>query len=119
MKIAVDNIDEVIAIIRSSYDDNESKERLGKRFGLSDRQAQAVIEMQLRRLQGLNVEKLEEELADLHRRIAEYKAILADENKVMEIVRNELSEIADKYSDAGRTEISLSKDDIHVEERIA
>ena len=59
LKIAVDNIDEVIAIIRSSYDDNESKERLGKRFGLSDRQAQAVIEMQLRRLQGLNVEKLE------------------------------------------------------------
>lgn len=119
LKIAVDNIDEVIAIIRSSYDDNESKERLGKRFGLSDRQAQAVIEMQLRRLQGLNVEKLEEELADLHRRIAEYKAILADEKKVMQIVRDELSEIADKYSDARRTEISFSKDDINIEDLIA
>ena len=119
LKIAVDNIDEVIAIIRSSYDDNESKERLGKRFGLSDRQAQAVIEMQLRRLQGLNVEKLEEELADLHRRIAEYKAILADENKVMQIVRDELSEIAAKFSDERRTEISFSKDDINVEDLIA
>lgn len=119
LKIAVDNIDEVIAIIRSSYDDAESKARLGERFGMSDRQAQAVIEMQLRRLQGLNVEKLEAELADLLARIAEYKAILADEAKVMQIIRDELSEIAEKFGDERRTEISFSKDDINVEDLIA
>ncbi len=119
LKIAVDNIDEVIAIIRSSYDDAESKARLGERFGMSDRQAQAVIEMQLRRLQGLNVEKLEAELAELLARIAEYKAILADESKVMEIIRNEMNEIAAKFGDERRTEISFSKDDINVEDLIA
>ena len=119
LKIAVDNIDRVIAIIRSSYDDAESKARLGQEFGLSDRQAQAVIEMQLRRLQGLNVEKLEAELADLLARIAEYKAILADEHKVMEIIRKELNEVSDKFGDERRTEISFSKDDINVEDLIA
>lgn len=119
LKIAVDNIDEVIRIIRSSYDDNESKQRLGERFGMSDRQAQAVIEMQLRRLQGLNVEKLEAELAELLAKIAEYKAILADESKVMEIIKEELSEIAKRFGDDRRSEISFSKDDINVEDLIA
>ena len=119
LKIAVDHIDRVIAIIRSSYDDAESKARLGQEFGMSDRQAQAVIEMQLRRLQGLNVEKLEAELADLLARIAEYKAILADEHKVMEIIRKELNEVSDKFGDERRTEISFSKDDINVEDLIA
>lgn len=119
LKIAVDNIDEVIRIIRSSYDDNESKARLGERFGMSDRQAQAVIEMQLRRLQGLNVEKLEAELAELLAKIAEYKAILADESKVMQIIHDELGEIAKRFGDERRSEISFSKDDINVEDLIA
>jgi DNA gyrase subunit A len=119
LMIAVNNIDEVVRIIRSSYDDAESKRRLGERFGLSDRQAQAVIEMQLRRLQGLNVEKLEAELADLRARIAEYKAILADENKVKAIIRKELSEIAEKYGDDRMTEISYDDDDINIEDLVA
>ncbi len=119
LKIAVDNIDEVIRIIRASYNDAESKERLGDRFGMSDRQAQAVIEMQLRRLQGLNREKLEAELAELLAKIAEYKAILADHNKVMEIIREELVAIAEKYGDDRLSEISFSSDDIDIEDLIA
>lgn len=119
LKIAVDNIDEVIRIIRSSYNDAESKARLGERFNMSDRQAQAVIEMQLRRLQGLNVEKLEAELAELLAKIAEYKAILSDHNKVMEIIRNEMTAIADKFGDERQSEISFSSDDINIEDLIA
>lgn len=119
LKIAVDNIDEVIRIIRASYNDAESKERLGERFGMSDRQAQAVIEMQLRRLQGLNREKLEAELAELLAKIAEYKAILADHNKVMEIIKEELVAIAEKYGDDRLSEISFSSDDIDIEDLIA
>ncbi|MFP5527576.1 DNA gyrase subunit A [Peptococcus simiae] len=119
LKIAVDNIDEVIRIIRSSYDDAESKARLGEAFGLSDRQAQAVIEMQLRRLQGLNVTKLEEELAELRERIAYYKSILADINLVRQIIAEELSEITDKYGDDRRTEISFDDQDMDIYDLIA
>ncbi len=119
LKIAVDNIDEVIRIIRSSYDDAESKARLGEAFGLSDRQAQAVIEMQLRRLQGLNVTKLEEELAELRERIAYYKSVLADINLVRQIIAEELTEIADKYGDDRRTEISFDDQDMSILDLIA
>lgn len=119
LKIAVDHIDEVIRIIRSSYDDAESKARLGEAFGLSDRQAQAVIEMQLRRLQGLNVTKLEEELAELREKIAYYKSILADINLVRQIIAEELSEIADKYGDDRRTEISFDDQDMDIYDLIA
>lgn len=119
LKIAVDNIDEVIRIIRSSYDDAESKDRLGEAFGLSDRQAQAVIEMQLRRLQGLNVTKLEEELAELRERIAYYKSVLADINLVRQIIAEELTEIADKYGDDRRTEISFDDQDMNILDLIA
>lgn len=119
LKIAVDHIDEVIRIIRASYDDAESKAKLGERFQLSDRQAQAVIEMQLRRLQGLNREKLEAELKELMARIAEYKAILADINKVKAIVRDELLEIREKFGDDRRTEIVYSEDDMEKEDLIA
>lgn len=119
LKIAVDNIDEVIRIIRSSYDDAESKARLGEAFGLSDRQAQAVIEMQLRRLQGLNVTKLEEELAELRERIAYYKSVLADINLVRQIIAEELTEIADKYGDDRRTEISFDDQDMNILDLIA
>lgn len=119
LKIAVDNIDEVIRIIRSSYDDAESKARLGEAFGLSDRQAQAVIEMQLRRLQGLNVTKLEEELAELRERIAYYKSVLVDINLVRQIIAEELTEIADKYGDDRRTEISFDDQDMNILDLIA
>lgn len=119
LKIAVDNIDEVISIIRSSYDDEMSKNRLSERFGLSNVQAQAVIEMQLRRLQGLNREKLEAELAELLTKIAEYKAILASRDKVLAIVKEEISEIREKYGDERRTDITYDEGEINIEDLIA
>ena len=110
LKIAVDNIDEVVKIIRSSKNDAESKERLHQRFGLSDKQAQAVIEMQLRRLTGLAREKLEEELADLLEKIAYYKSILADEHKLLEIIKDEILQIKEKFADTRRSQISNYED---------
>ena len=118
LKIAVDNIDEVIKIIRSSYTDAESKERLNQRFGLSDRQAQAVIEMQIRRLTGLAIEKLEEELAELLDRIAYFKSILADETKLMGIIKEELLQIKEKHADVRRSQISSSEDKLELEDLI-
>lgn len=118
LKIAVDNIDEVVKIIRSSKNDAESKERLHDRFGLSDRQAQAVIEMQLRRLTGLAREKLEEELADLLEKIAYYKSVLADENKILEIIKDELLIVKDKFADPRRSKISNYEDKLELEDLI-
>ena len=118
LKIAVDNIDEVIKIIRSSYNDAESKERLNQRFGLSDRQAQAVIEMQIRRLTGLAREKLEEELAELYDKIAYYKSILADESKLLGIIKDELLEIKEKHNDIRRSQISSHEDKLELEDLI-
>jgi DNA gyrase subunit A len=118
LKIAVDNIDEVIKIIRSSYNDVESKERLNQRFGLSDRQAQAVIEMQIRRLTGLAREKLEEELADLYEKIAYYKSILADETKLLGIIKDELLQIKEKHNDVRRSQISSHEDKLELEDLI-
>ena len=118
LKIAVDNIDEVIKIIRSSYNDAESKERLNQRFGLSDRQAQAVIEMQIRRLTGLAREKLEEELAELYEKIAYYRSILADETKLLGIIKEELLQIKEKYSDVRRSQISSNEDKLELEDLI-
>lgn len=118
LKIAVDNIDEVVRIIRSSQNDTESKERLNQRFGLSDRQAQAVIEMQLRRLTGLAREKLEEELADLMEKIAYYKSILADENKLIEIIKEEILLIKEKFADTRRSQISNYEDKLELEDLI-
>lgn len=118
LKIAVDNIDEVVKIIRSSKNDPESKERLHQRFGLTDRQAQAVIEMQLRRLTGLAREKLEEELADLYEKIAYYKSILADEHKLLEIIKEELLQIKEKYADTRRSQISNYEDKLELEDLI-
>ena len=118
LKIAVDNIDEVIKIIRSSYTDAESKERLNQRFGLSDRQAQAVIEMQIRRLTGLAREKLEEELAELYDKIAYYKSILADEGKLLGIIKEELLQIKEKHSDVRRSQISSHEDKLELEDLI-
>ena len=107
-KIAQDNIDEVIQIIKNSKADNEAKEKLMSRFGLTEIQSEAILELKLRRLTGLEREKIESELEELLIVIAKYKEILADINKVLQIIKEELSEIKDKYSDERRTEIDMT-----------
>ena len=114
--IAQDNIDEVIRIIRSSYDN--AKERLMERFGLDDVQAQAICDMRLIALQGLNREKLEKEYAELETKIAYYKDLLADPEKIKSVLKDELLEIQDKYGDERRTEIQDVWDDIDIEDLI-
>ncbi|WP_458863112.1 DNA gyrase subunit A [Acidaminobacterium chupaoyuni] len=116
LKIACENIDEVIHIIRTSYDD--AKERLMERFGLSEVQAQAILDMRLGRLQGLEVEKIENELAALMAKIAEYEAILADPHKIYGIVKTELTEIRNKFADERRTEISMVENELDIEDLI-
>lgn len=101
--IALDNIDEVIKVIRSSY--NDAKEKLMVRFGLSEIQAQAILDMRLARLQGLEREKIENEHNELMHKIAYYKSILADEHKLMGVIKDELTEIKQKYGDGRRTKI--------------
>lgn len=118
LKIAVDNIDEVVKIIRSSKNDAESKERLHQRFGLTDRQSQAVIEMQLRRLTGLAREKLEEELAELYERIAYFRGLLADESKLLQVIKDELLQIKEKHADVRRSQISNYEDKLELEDLI-
>ena len=114
--IAQDNIDEVIRIIRESYDN--AKENLMARFGLSEVQAQAILDMQLKRLQGLEKEKLEAEYQELERKIAYYQEILSDENKVKAVLKDELLEIREKYGDDRLTEIQDVEDDIDIEDLI-
>ena len=99
LKIAQDNIDEVIAIIRSSRDDNESKPRLMERFSLSEVQAAAIVAMRLGRLSNMEREKIEEELEEIEKRIGEYKEILASEAKVLDIIKNVVGEVKDKFGD--------------------
>ena len=101
--IALDNIDEVIKVIRSSY--NDAKEKLMVRFGLSEIQAQAILDMRLARLQGLEREKIENEHSELMQKIAYYKSILSDELKLMGVIKDELIEIKQKYGDGRRTKI--------------
>jgi len=107
-KIAQDNIDEVIAIIKAAESDIEAKEKLIARFGLTEIQTDAILELKLRRLTGLEREKIESELADLLKLIAEYKEILSDMNKVLEIIKQEMLEIKDKYADERRTSIDMT-----------
>ncbi|NLL72233.1 MAG: DNA gyrase subunit A, partial [Clostridiales bacterium] len=116
--IALDNIDEVIKIIRSSANGNIAKERLIERFALSDAQAQAIIDMRLRALTGLEREKLEKEFAELQAKIAEYKAILADEKKLLGVIREEIILIRDKYGDERRTSIGYDEFDFSMEDLI-
>lgn len=104
-KIALDNIDEVIATIRASQTSEEAQTNLMKKFGLSEIQSQAILAMQLRRLTGLERGKIEEELAGLRKLIAELEAILADETKILAIIKEELLEIKQQYGDARRTQI--------------
>ena len=114
--IAQDNIDEVIHIIRTSYDD--AKDKLMERFGLDDVQAQAILDMQLKRLQGLEKEKLEAEFAELEKKIAYYDQLLSDETMLRGVLKDELTEIRDKYGDDRKTEIGFVEDDIDIEDLI-
>ncbi|MDI9508313.1 MAG: DNA gyrase subunit A [Bacillota bacterium] len=116
--IALDHIDEVIKIIRGSQNGNIAKERLIERFGLSDAQAQAIIDMRLRALTGLERERLEAEFAELQAKIAEYKAILADENKLLTVIKEEITIIRGKYGDDRRTKIGFDEFDISMEDLI-
>lgn len=116
LKIAIDNIDEVIKIIRSSYDD--PKERLMERFGLTDIQAQAILDMRLKTLSGLQIEKINEEYDELTK-LAEYlKSILASVEKQIEIIKEELTEMKEKYGDKRRTKIVADEGEIEIEDLI-
>ncbi|MCD8300016.1 MAG: DNA gyrase subunit A [Clostridiales bacterium] len=116
--IALDHIDEVISIIRSSENTQVAKERLIERFALSDAQAQAIVDMRLRTLTGLEREKLENEYHDLMEKIAELRAILADEKKLLGVIMDELGVIAEKYGDDRRTSIGFDEFDISMEDMI-
>ena len=116
--IALDNIDEVIKIIRGSKTVAEAKQQLIDRFALTDAQAQAIVDMRLRALTGLEREKLEEEYAELQKRIAEFKAILADEKLLLGVIKKEILIISDKYGDERRTKIGFDEFDITMEDLV-
>ncbi|MCT7510771.1 DNA gyrase subunit A [Aliarcobacter cryaerophilus] len=118
LKIALDNIDEVVKIIRASANDTEAKDNLSSRFGLSAIQSQAILDMRLGRLTGLQRDKLEAEYAELMLLIAELEAILRSEEKLNEIIKEELNEIKEKFSTPRKTEIEDSYDEIDVEDLI-
>ncbi len=122
LRIALDNIDEIIQIIRNSY--NDAKQRLMERFGLSEIQAQAILDMRLARLQGLEREKIENEYNELMDRIAYYRAVLSDESLLMGVIKAELLEVKDKWSDPRRTKLvadesDFSEEDLVEEEQVA
>lgn len=118
LRIALDNLDRVIALIRGSRTADEARSGLIEQFGLSVEQAQAILDMRLQRLTGLEREKIEEEYQELMKKIAEYKAILADEQLILAIVSEELQEIRDKYNDERRSEITIGDDSILDEDLI-
>jgi DNA gyrase subunit A len=117
--IALDNIDEVIRIIRGSETDVEAKQSLMGRFGLSEAQTDAILEMRLRRLTGLERHKIQEELEELRKKIAWYTQVLGDMNLVLGIIKDELGELRSKFADKRRTEISAAAKDLDVEDLIA
>ncbi|MBD8946779.1 MAG: DNA gyrase subunit A [Clostridiales bacterium] len=116
LRIALDNIDEIISIIRSSY--NDAKANLMERFSFSDVQAQAILDMRLARLQGLEREKIDNEYAELMKQIEYLNQVLSDEHLVLDIVKNELIAIRDKYGDERRSEITAYADEINIEDLI-
>ena len=116
--IALDNIDEVIRIVRGSRTTQDAKQQLMERFGLSDPQAQAIVDMRLRALTGLEREKLENEYKELEARIAELKAILADEKKLLGVIKEEMQAISEKYGDDRRTSIGFDEFDMCAEDLI-
>ncbi len=118
LKIAVDNIDEVVSIIRSSKDVDEADERLRKRFKLSEKQSEAILNMRLAKLTGLEIEKLEAELAEVRAIIAELESILASYEKRMQILKDEMSEVAETFGDDRRTEIIPDQSDFSIEDLI-
>ena len=116
--IALDNIDEVISIIRNSANTPEAKEKLIERFGLSDAQSQAIVDMRLKTLTGLESEKIEEQHKELVKLIGELKAILGDKKILLGVIRDEITVIADKFGDDRRTKIGFDDDDISIEDMI-
>lgn len=117
--LALDNIDEVISIIRSSQTDIEASTRLIDRFGFTPEQTTAILEMRLRRLTGLERDKIEEELEGLRKAIAYYEDLLAHEDKILAVIKEEMREVARKYGDKRRTEITHAEKDLDVEDLIA
>ncbi len=116
--VALDNIDDVISIVRSSKNAPEAKEKLIERFSLTDAQAQAIVDMRLRALTGLEREKIESEYAELERKIAEYKRILSDRNVLLDVIKKEIIGIRDKYGDDRRTSIGYDEYDISIEDLV-
>lgn len=116
LRIALDNIDEIIKIIRSAY--NDAKEKLMDRFGLSEIQAQAILDMRLARLQGLEREKIDKEYAELMEKIAYYNSLLADEKLLMGVIKDELLEIREKYADERRTKMVADVDEFDDEDLV-
>ncbi len=118
--IAVDNIDEIVHIIRSSRDDAEAKSRMHERFGLDEVQGEAILQMRLRRLTGLARDELAAQIAELHEMIAYYRDLLEHPDKLLGVIRDELRQISDRFSDARRTKIATeTADDLDVEDLIA
>ncbi|HAN09090.1 MAG TPA: DNA gyrase subunit A [Clostridiales bacterium] len=116
--IALDNIDEVIKIIRASEDTTKAKENLSERFGLTELQAQAIVDMRLKALTGLERDKLDAEFAELEKLVNELKEILGDENKLYEVIKNDLIRIKNEYGDDRRTEITFDSSEINIEDMI-
>ncbi|MDD6563592.1 MAG: DNA gyrase subunit A [Clostridiales bacterium] len=117
-KVVVDNVDEVIRIIRASKSIADAKEKLSERFGLDEIQATAIVQMQLGRLSGLEIEKIESEYESVIAKISEYEGILADETKVCEIIKNDLIALKNKYGDPRRTEIAMDYSNLEDEDLI-
>ncbi len=115
---ALDHIDEIVAIIRASKDTNTAKEALMLRFEFSEKQAQAILDMRLARLTGLERERLQEEYEELERTIERLTAILGDEHLLMDVIKTEISEIRDKFGDERRSELTIAEDDIDIEDLI-
>ena len=118
LQVALDNLDEVIRIIRASKTEANAKEGLMERFGFSEKQAQAIVDMRLGRLTGLEREKLENELKELREKIEYYKQVLGDETLVHKIIKDELAVIKAKYADERRTKIEIDEDEIDIEDLI-
>lgn len=117
-RIALENIDRIIELIRAAKDGNEAKEALIEKYAFSEVQAKAILDMKLQRLTGLEREKIEQEFQELEIKIRELKAILADDNKIYEIMKEELTELKEKYNDARRTSIENERLDIDMEDLI-
>ena len=118
LKIAIDFIDEVIAIIRSSKDQGEAKLRLMERFGLDEIQAQSIVQMRLGQLTGLERQKIEDEIAALHVKIDDYEDILSNHSRVLQIIKEEVNAVRNKYADQRRTEILYVSGEVDIEELI-